>query len=120
MEYPIAKYKRRIKIMNIIKIKDFAKYPGPRYANLGEFSGEVFRDAVLIPAIMKNDDFSIDFNGVYGFGSSFLEEAFGGLVRKGVPSEKIEILMKNLICDDETIVAEVISYINDALSGAKG
>lgn len=106
--------------MKNIKVKDFSKYPGPRYIRLGDFSGEEFRDNVLIPAL-QDDYVSVDFGGVYGYGSSFLEEAFGGLVRKGVPEEKITFLQKHLQCDDDpSIVLEVQKYINEALLGIKG
>lgn len=101
--------------MKTIYIKDFSKYPGPRYETLGENSGEKFRDSFLIPAITENDEVCIDFDGVFGYGSSFLEEAFGGLVRSGISINKIEMIKKNLKSKDPSIVSEVISYINDAL-----
>lgn len=104
--------------MTIINIKDFSKYPGPRYIDLGEFSGEDFRNRVLIPALENNDSVTVNFDGVYGYGSSFLEEAFGGLVRCGVETNKIINLKNNLICtDDPSILSEVIKYIDEALSG---
>ncbi|HBS6036907.1 TPA: STAS-like domain-containing protein [Klebsiella aerogenes] len=104
--------------MKTLYIKDFSKYPGPRYESLGENSGEKFRDTFLIPAILENDEIAIDFDGVFGYGSSFLEEAFGGLVRKGISLNKIEMIKKNLKSRDESIKEEVISYINDALRDA--
>ncbi|EDW2054882.1 STAS-like domain-containing protein [Salmonella enterica subsp. enterica] len=103
--------------MIIISIKDFSRYPGPRYIRLGDFSGELFRSSVLMPAL-ANDDVTVNFDGVYGYGSSFLEEAFGGLVRSGVDKKKIDCLKNNLICDDDpSIVIEVKKYIDEALSG---
>ncbi|MEG2664506.1 MAG: STAS-like domain-containing protein [Hafnia sp.] len=105
--------------MKIIYIKEFSKYPGPRYESLGENSGEKFRDSFLIPAMLENDAVSVDFDGVFGYGSSFLEEAFGGLVRKGVDRNKIETLKKNLKSKDSALLSEVVSYINDALRRGK-
>lgn len=105
--------------MKIIYIKEFSKYPGPRYESLGENSGEKFRDSFLIPAMMENDAISVDFDGVFGYGSSFLEEAFGGLVRKGVDRNKVEALKKNLKSKDAALLSEVVSYINDALRRGK-
>ncbi|MDQ4328815.1 STAS-like domain-containing protein [Klebsiella michiganensis] len=105
--------------MKTIYIKEFSRYPGPRYESLGENSGEKFRESYLIPAILENDEICIDFDGVFGYGSSFLEEAFGGLVRKGISINKINTLKKNLKSSDPSIVSEVISYINDALRDAK-
>ncbi len=69
--------------MQIIKVSDFTKYPDPRYKKLGKFSGEEFRNDILIPAIEKDNDIQVDLDGVTGYGSSFLDEAFAGLIRRG-------------------------------------
>lgn len=81
----------------------------------GEFSGELFRDKILYPKLMeaKEDKLIVDFDGCYGYGTSFLEEAFGGLVReynvKG-PLNKLIIISK----EDESIPKLVTKYIRDA------
>ena len=74
--------------MKKIKIniaKDFTDYPGPRYISQGEKSGEAFRNEILMPKYNVAKDtrakLYIDLDGVYGYPPSFLEEAFGGLVR---------------------------------------
>ena len=83
--------------MKVIKIADFAKFPGPRYKDLGKYSGEEFRDDLLIPAISeKNSNLIVDLDGVFGYGSSFLEEAFGGLVRKGIDKSIVKKLVANI------------------------
>lgn len=61
------------------------EFPGGRFRNEGPNSGEEFRDDHLVPALKdekRYDRVQVIFDGVAGFGSSFLEEAFGGLVRK--------------------------------------
>jgi hypothetical protein len=63
--------------------KDYTDTPAGRYRSDGDFSGERFRDEYLVPALRENDVVEVDLDGVMGFGSSFLEEAFGGLVRLG-------------------------------------
>jgi len=40
----------------------------------------------LIPALKEYEKVIVDLDGTSGYGSSFLEEAFGGLVRKGFTS----------------------------------
>ncbi|SEQ56695.1 STAS-like domain-containing protein [Nitrosomonas ureae] len=64
---------------------DFSPTPGPRYISEGEFSGEAFRQTCLEPKIRQALDSNalliIDLDGTSGFGTSFLEEAFGGLIR---------------------------------------
>ena len=61
--------------------RDFSKYPAGRFRTDGKTSGEAFRDDLLVPALRGGSRVVVVFDGVAGFGSSFLEEAFGGLVR---------------------------------------
>lgn len=64
---------------------DFSKFPAGRYREDGPYPGESFREEVLIPALRKaihsNYILVVNIDGTMGFGSSFLEEAFGGLIR---------------------------------------
>lgn len=70
----------------IIISKDFSDTPGPRYIKEGEFSGELFRNEILYPAVLdaiqKNETLEIILDGPAGYGTSFLEESFGGLIRE--------------------------------------
>lgn len=66
---------------------DFSDTPSGRYRDDGPFSGEVFRDDILVPALKGNERVDVDISGVEGYGSSFLEEVFGGLVRLGLFSK---------------------------------
>jgi len=52
----------------------------------------------------------IDLDGVRGYGSSFLEEAFGGLVRKGFSQATIKSLLL-LRSIDKSLIEEVEDYI---------
>lgn len=76
----------------MIKLVDFSKFPSGRDDNDGDFNGQRYRDSVLVPAIQDARDsgrkITLSIEGVLNFGSSFLEEAFGGLVRKGIISNK--------------------------------
>lgn len=60
--------------------RDFSTTPGGRFKSDSEFSGEVFREKILLPKL-RDGTVTVILDGVEGFGSSFLEEAFGGLVR---------------------------------------
>lgn len=67
--------------------EDFSAYPIGRDSDDSEDSnGEKFREEFLVPALeqVRNSPgiVEVSFEGVESFGSSFLEEAFGGLVRK--------------------------------------
>ena len=66
----------------------------------GPNSGEAFRDDILLPALKRADQkgdlvaVSLD-DVVTGLGPSFLEEAFGGLVREGPYSpDRLRQLMR--------------------------
>lgn len=62
--------------------KQFTKLPGLRYIRLGPFSGEDFRQKFLLPPLRQGKTVIVELDGVRGYGSSFLEEAFGGAVRE--------------------------------------
>ncbi len=69
---------------------DFGKYPAGRFPTDGSFNGELFRERFLKPylktTVEKNNSekLIINIDGVRAFGSSFIEEAFGGLIRAGL------------------------------------
>ncbi len=62
--------------------KQFGRHPGPRLRTQGPQSGEALR-AKLVRLLKENPlkIIAIDLDGTSGFGSSFLDEAFGGLIR---------------------------------------
>lgn len=66
--------------------KDFSTYPGGRFRKDGDFSGEAFRDDLLIPSLKQaenaKDTVVVVLDGTFGYAASFLDEAFGGLVRE--------------------------------------
>ena len=65
----------------------FSRHPAGRVASDGPDNGERFRDEILVPALRKamelNEDTRVivDIDGCRSLGSTFLEEAFGGLAR---------------------------------------
>ncbi len=69
--------------------KQFSSTPGGRFYTDGPYSGQKFRDEVLVPALKTGDRVEVVLDGVRGYGSSFLEEAFGGLIRLG--QDKVEL-----------------------------
>lgn len=94
---------------------DFSVYPGGRTPDDGPDSGQEFREKFLIPAIVNNQRVQIDFTGTRGYGSSFLEEAFGGLVRAGYTEKQILATFDLMTLNDNpSVPEEVIQYIQDA------
>lgn len=101
-----------------ISIKeDFSSTPGGRFIKEGSFSGEQFREELLLPqyerAEKNNENLRINFDGCFGFATSFLEEAFGGLVRI---HHKRDVFSRLVIVsnDDETIPILINKYITSA------
>lgn len=93
----------------------FSRYPAGRFLTDGPNSGERFREDFLIPALLENADSTvIVLDGVRGYGSSFLEEAFGGLVRKGYGTERIRKSFELVSEDDPSLPEEINSYLDDA------
>lgn len=109
--------------MEINVVKEYTDKPGARYESQGSNSGEKFRDTILYPkfleAIAKNERLIVNLDGGYGYGSSFLEETFGGLVRK-LKKEKNEnykkvaeiIIISN---DNKTWIEKIKKYIKEAI-----
>lgn len=94
--------------------KDFSRFPAGRYTRDGNNSGERFRDEYLVPAFEKPEcKVTIDFDGTRGVASSFLEESFGGLVRKGFGAGDIQNRLQ-VKASDHSIALEIRKYIDEA------
>lgn len=97
--------------------KDYTKSPGGRFIHEGAFSGEDFREKVLLPkyleTIRTGEALTVILDGGYGYAPSFLEEAFGGLVRKLKDARIADI---RIISEEEPeLVDNIRDYIADAL-----
>jgi len=96
---------------------DFGETPGARYRSEGAYSGEEFRDDLLLPkykeAKQKGEKLLINLDGSYGYPTSFLEEAFGGLARIYGP-ENVLSTLEFLSEDEPSLVDEIICYIKQA------
>ena len=63
--------------------KEFSDTPLGRYPTDSPVSGERFREEFLLPALKEHPEVAVEIDDAEGYGSSFLDEAFGGLVLKG-------------------------------------
>ena len=102
-------------VINIVN--EFTDTPGARYKSEGDYSGELFRETVLIPkyikAITTKEQLKIELDGGYGYATSFLEESFGGLARK----YDIQEVLKTLVFesnDEPGLIEEITEYIKTA------
>lgn len=97
-----------VRVINLAR--DFSRYPAGRYVNDGPYSGAAFRDNYLIPALKSGEQLVVELDGVRGYGSSFLEEAFGGLVRNGFDPVQVKNQLQ-LKSADESLIEEIDDYI---------
>ena len=101
--------------------KDFSRTPGGRLINDGPFSGQLFRDRTLLPALKtaveRGDVVRVVLDGPRGYLSSFLEEAFGGLVRSGAFDQKQLRGSLEIVANDpfyEPYKSLALRYISEA------
>jgi hypothetical protein len=100
--------------------RDFSETPGGRYRKHGPFSGEEFREKVLRPlmlrAIQENRPLHVRIDGVKrSYQSSFLEEAFAGLIREGIAPADVA----RLLVIDEAQAPRFAKYVTLARSYLK-
>lgn len=102
---------------------DFSDVPAGRNKADGEFSGEKFRDEYLIPKLKnatKEHPLVVNINDAEGYGSSFLEEAFGGLIREGYSEEYLKANLKIEANEIYKVYKEIIwQHIKDAANQFK-
>ncbi len=101
----------------IIRVRDFSITPGSRYKDEGDFSGEEFRERFLEPSFEKaleiRKKILIDLDGTIGYGTSWLEEVFGGLARKYGIDKVIKLL--DFKSDEEPyLIDDIKEYIKNA------
>ena len=107
-------------------VRDFSRYPGGRSRRDRPNSGQQFREDLLAPALQEIADdphgkVVVDIDGAAGYGSSFLEEVFGGLVRAHVVApealrQKLEIKSNDPVFGGFRQDAE--RYLHDAIRAA--
>ncbi|WP_066589826.1 STAS-like domain-containing protein [Sphingomonas pruni] len=98
--------------VNVINIaRDFSRAPAGRYVSDGPNSGERFRTEFLVPALSGEQAVTVELDGTRPYGSSFLEEAFGGLVRLGFVAGDL-LRRINLHSSDPSLVSEIKGYLH--------
>ena len=95
-------------------VEDFNPNPFGRYREDGERSAQVFREKHLMPAVLEYDRVVVDLSGYNYYGSSFLEETFGGLVRAGISKQELERKLDIKHDQLPSIVFAARDYINRA------
>ena len=105
-------------MMPLINIStEYTNTPMARYRDEGPFSGEDFRETLLKPkfieATEKGEKLIINLDGCYGYPTSFIKEAFGGLSRL-YGSKNVLNIIEFISEDEPSIVDKIKNYIRQA------
>lgn len=96
----------------------FSDDPAGRYYTDGDGNGEEFREEVLKPIFSSGNNITINIDkNVEGYGSSFLVEAFGGLIKHGYFEKDYITERLTITFDDsdfEFYAKKIKQYINEA------
>ena len=98
-----------------VRVADYTTLPGPRYRCQGAGSGEQFREQRLRPAFdaarAAGETLTVELDGVqYGYPTTFLEEAFGGLARQVGAAAALETL-RPVSSAEPMLTTEIRQYI---------
>ena len=105
--------------LNLNIAKDYTPAPGPRYEREGDWSGELFRKNIFFPlmnqAINEDKMLIVDLDGTAGYGTSFLEEIFGGLIREhNLDYDKILQHLEIKSDEEDYLKDDINIYLNEA------
>lgn len=105
---------------------EFSTTPGPRKRSEGKHSGQQFREEVLEPAFLTamtlGNMLYVDLDGTAGYGTGFLEEAFGGLIREAegfIEPVHIRCHLFLVSKEEPSLVREIKLYISDAFDALR-
>lgn len=103
--------------------RDLSRTPGPRFVHQGPFSGEAFRSK-LAELLRSCDRVEVDLDGTVGYGSSFIDEAFGGLVRNAAQFGLDQASLPGRVSfkseTDPSYAEEATRAMDEALRAAQG
>ncbi|WP_081996011.1 STAS-like domain-containing protein [Croceibacterium mercuriale] len=99
--------------VNINIGRQFSRFPSGRTPIDSAFSGEAFREKFLLAPLKAGKVVQVELDDAISYGSSFLDEAFGGLVRKHAMS--VPFLKESLkfVSFDRSLKSEIWSYIQN-------
>ena len=94
--------------------KDFSQFPAGRYLTDGQHSAEAFVKDLLLPVFSKYQTVTVNLDGTYGYGASFLDEAFAGLVRHGHSASSLKGRLNLISNEDFHLPHQIWRYIDEA------
>lgn len=107
-------------VMDLSVARDFSRRTGMGREADGMCSGELFRERFLSPmvreAIRENKLLRVSLDGTAGLAQSFLEEAFGGLIREGIPYWDVIRHVRVISDNDLSLIDDIDGYMDVARS----
>jgi hypothetical protein len=98
-------------------VKQFSKKPYGRYPEDGEGCGKNFREQWLAKKLREYDHVHVVLDGYNRYGRSFLDEAFGGLIREeGFTYEELQ----RKLTYSHSLVKSIEVLIKDRIEAAAG
>lgn len=98
-----------------LTVIDFNKKPYGRYPEDGDGCGQYYREKILEPALREYDKVNVILDGYNRYGRSFLDEAFGGLIREsGFTGSEI----KSKLTYSHSLVPSIIKVIDERIDAA--
>ncbi|MFT4929850.1 MAG: hypothetical protein ACI8WB_005985 [Phenylobacterium sp.] len=98
-----------------LKVVEFDPKPYGRYPDDGEGCGQNYREKILAPALRQHDKVHVDLTGYNRYGRSFLDEAFGGLIRESHFSGDE---VNNKLTYSHDLLQSLITVIDDRIDAA--
>lgn len=97
---------------------DFSTTPGARYRTDGKFSGQEFYEDILKPELdtiwnNPNHFITVDFDGTFGYASSFISEVFLRLSNDFKDKSKIKEKINFKSDEDPLLVDSVLETIDE-------
>jgi hypothetical protein len=97
-------------------VKDFSKTPYGRYIEDGPSSGVEFRHNLLAPKLREYNKVHVILDGYNRYGRSFLDEAFGGLIREeGFTAEEL----REKLTYTHSLIKSIEKVITERLEAAE-
>lgn len=95
----------------VVVAEHFTLFPFGRYQKHGPFSGEALREDFLMGPLERGENVILDMTGVNA-PASFMEEVFGGLVRRGLSAQFIGRHLRVYSDDAPGLAAEAMTYVD--------
>lgn len=102
-----------MQIRTVYIAKEFSREPFGRDEKDGPYNGKAFREKFLKPSLNKGEKIILNFDGAEGYGSSFLDHAFAGLIRDGYTFSTVKELIEFISEDDPSVIDEINEYLED-------